>query len=220
MIYLITHRNYLENVKVRRFASLRGATAELSRVDPDPAVGGFIIDTDSNLGDLGSKTLIDLYNLWREPDDREVAKFESRTVARQRFFARLEARFSKLPEVEDPAQEETTMAKSAAVKKVKTEKTPKAPKAGRELGKPAGLVADFRQVRAGTDRAKVLKMMDGTKTTAQIAKAIEKDDKTVLTVAYCLSRDSGIGYKMEDGKLVAIYPGSKTYEDAIKPASE
>lgn len=218
MIYLLTHRNYLENVKVRRFASLKGAEAELSKVDPDPAVGGFVLDTDSNLSDLGSKLLVDLFNLWREPEDREVTKFENKTTARQRFFARLEARFSKLPEIEDPAPtEESVMAKSAAVKKVKVEK---APKAGREVGKPAGLVADFRQVRGGTDRAKVLKMMDGTKTTAQIAKAIDKDEKTVLTVAYCLNRDSGIGYKMDDGKLVAIYPGSKSYEDAIKPASE
>lgn len=240
-IFIIQYRNYLEDVKVTRYVDQASASREMAKVHPDPAVSSFVVNTDSNLAEMSSSMLVTLYNLWRDEGDKEVKKFENRTIARTRFLTRLEVRFGKLPEIEVPAEPAPKPETPAAApppgpgtpasaeakepematktKKEKKEKKAKANGEGRVIGKPAGLVADFRQVRDGTDRQKVLKLMDGTKTVSQIAKAIDKDEKYVLTAAYCLNRDSAIGYGIEDGKLLATYPGSKTYEDAIKPAA-
>ena len=112
------------------------------------------------------------------------------------------------------ATKATAAAKGKALKK---EKQTNGTGASRVVGKPAGLVGDFKQVRPGTARQKILKLMaPGNKTVKQIADAVELDEKTVLVHANTMHRDCGIGYKVDDGKLVALFPGSKTYEDAIK----
>lgn len=125
---------------------------------------------------------------------------------------------------DDTQQETTTMPKKNGDKKAaKPRGTETGAKRGTKMsaGKPAGLVADFRPVRPGTDRATVLQLMDGDHTTASIAKAIENTDRMVLAHAYCLARDCGIGYRFnETGKLEALFPGSKTLEDAIKAPVE
>lgn len=231
--YVVRYRLPLTiaNIKVDRFERFEDAEA-FAKAPDNEGFAAFAADLDtSSLAEIGSPLLVDLYNAMRDEDDREIKKFENRKIARDRFFARLGARFHHLSVTEVPAKkaEETSASTTqegetelAKTKKAKAEKKPRAKTngAGREVGKPAGLVADFGSVREGTDRAKVLKLMDGSKTAAQIAKAIEKDEKTVMTVAYCLHRDCAIGYKVEDGKLLALYPGQKTFEDALKKAAK
>lgn len=229
--YLIRYRNYLEDTRIEKYATADLAAAALAVPSNDPHEGGFEVFPDSNLGHISSKCMVDLFNLWRDPDDKVLTKFENRTIARQRFLARLEARAKDIPVIEEPAKpiatepKETDMAQKAA-KKAKTERAPKVTH-DRIEGKPAGLVADFRPIREGTDRQKVLKLMNGTKTPEGIATQLEfvasggkPDVKKVLTIAYCIARDSAIGYRMTEGKMEAIYPGSKTYSDAVKKAEK
>ena len=104
-------------------------------------------------------------------------------------------------------------------KKAKTKKEPAAP---RVIKGDVGKVADFKPVRAGTARAKVVKMgAGGDKSVAQIASAIDGDRKTVLTHLFCMNRDCAIGYEVtDDGKVVLTFPGSKTIDDAIKEPAE
>jgi len=103
----------------------------------------------------------------------------------------------------------------------KKEKKAKEPKAPHKIGAPKGKVEDFRPVRAGTARAKVVELSGGGKTLAQIAARIGKDRKTVLAHLFCLNRDCGVGYDVgEDDRVTLTLPGSKTLEDAIKQAAE
>lgn len=74
----------------------------------------------------------------------------------------------------------------------------------------------FKQVRPGTIRAKVLTLMDGTKTAEQIGKRVGQTSKGVLAHAYCLTRDCGIGYSLEGGKVKALYPQGQSLAKAIK----
>ncbi len=84
----------------------------------------------------------------------------------------------------------------------------------------AGSLSDFRQVHSGTDRAHVLKLMNGKHTPHHIATLLGGGKFTaryVLVHAYCLRRDCGIGYSLGvTGKLVALYPNEHGYGDAIK----
>lgn len=87
---------------------------------------------------------------------------------------------------------------------------------GRKVGKPAKTVAELGTCRAGTARAKILKLMDGTKTAESIGKAVGVSTTTVMAHAFCLHRDVGVGYKLtDDGKLEALYPGQKTIDDVV-----
>lgn len=228
----------LDHVIVQRFEKLGDAQTQATLPDRDPAVGAFVVDPETGfVSDMGTPFLVNLFNLWRAPDDKEIKKFENRNIARNRFIARLEANFQTQPVFEVPAKATVSQSETVPSETVQQPEgesdlsangKPKKAKAGgkprekstREVGKPAGLVSDFGQVREGTDRAKILKAMDGSRTTAALAKLIDKDEKTVMTIAYCIHRDCGIGYKLEDGKLLAIYPGSKTFEDALKKAEK
>ncbi len=85
--------------------------------------------------------------------------------------------------------------------------------------RPASSLDKFKQIRAETDRAKVLKLMNGTKSADQIAVTLGGGKFTaryVMAHAYCTHRDCGIGYRLTDtGKLLAVYPVERTYRDAI-----
>jgi len=226
--YIIRYRNYLEDVRILKYATDALAEEAIKAPSKDPAEGGFVVHPDSNLGDISAKCMVDLFNLWRDPEDKNISKFENRTIARQRFPARLEARAQSLPVIEGPEKpnEASTEAKENDMPAAKKKLVARKPANGnpRVERKPAGLVANFRQVREGTDRQRVLKLMNGTKSPEQIATHLEMvadggkpDVKKVLTIAYCINRDSAIGYRInESGKLEAVYPGSKTYEDAVK----
>ena len=75
----------------------------------------------------------------------------------------------------------------------------------------------FKSVREGTFRAALLRAMDGTKTVAEIAAESGKAASLVLSHAFCLTRDCGIGYSTKDGKLTVVFPEGKTIADAIAP---
>lgn len=104
----------------------------------------------------------------------------------------------------------------------KTKTKTKEAAAPRKIGASAGKVADFKPVRAGTARAKVIELgLKAAHTVAQIAARIGKDEKMVLAHLFCLKRDSGIGYDVDENRRVTVtLPGSKTLEDAIKQPAE
>jgi hypothetical protein len=85
-------------------------------------------------------------------------------------------------------------------------------------GKPAKAVAEFKPVRAGTDRAVVLKMaaVKSTASLETIAKELKCEPKYIAVHLYSLNRDSGIGYEVDAaGGIELKFPGSKTVKDAI-----
>lgn len=211
---------------------------------------GLAIDKAEDI-DLSGPGLVALYNALA-PISGPVNKFESRSRGKERVFALIEdeylykphADFSPAAEVESPASpaDETQAPANAgeeaaspiteggedvATKKKARKsraKTTTAERKHRGTGNAAGKVADFRQVREGTDRQKVLKLMNGQHTAEQIAQELgwgEAGAKKVGQVAFCLSRDCAIGYEFsESGKIKAVYPGEKTYRDAVKKAKE
>ena len=114
----------------------------------------------------------------------------------------------------------------AAAKKAADKAADKAAKAAAQPAKvPGGKAAagqdpvpsKFKSVREGTFRAALLRAMDGTKTVAEIAAESGKAASLVLSHAFCLTRDCGIGYSTKDGKLTVVFPEGKTIADAIAP---
>lgn len=226
--YLITYRDYLEDVAVFKFAERAHAEAALARPDGDRA--GFVVSPEDSLAEIGTPTLLRLYNAWRDEGDREVSKFESRAVGRNRFLVRLETRFRKLPVTEGPAKEtapasagpvegategETEMTKTATKRKTNGEAKPRK----RGGGQPAGKVSEFKPVREGSIRHGILKLLNGRHTAEDIAKEMKSKATTVSSHIFCLKRDCGIGYEIsEDGKVTALFPTGKTMKDAVRPA--
>ncbi len=169
------------------------------------------------------------------PDRPLAGKFETHDAAARRTFALLYAKFNQLavtpfevitPNLSvppsHPIEETIDMAKSATTNGVRSSR---APGVGRLISqRPAGLVSEFKQTRQGTDRAQVLKLMDGTKTPDEIAVEMgggKFDAKYVMAHAYCLHRDCAIGYELtKEGKLLALYPRGRSYGDAIKAPVE
>lgn len=128
-----------------------------------------------------------------------------------------------IPELATTTTEGDDMAKTKTTAP-KKDKTPKPAKAA--AGQKPKPVGELGTVREGTDRAKILALMDGTRTPAEISKAMgfpakfSGDEKKatgyVNQHAYCAWRDSGVGYEFVDGKLLALYPGKKTLADVVK----
>jgi hypothetical protein len=85
-------------------------------------------------------------------------------------------------------------------------------------GKPAKRVDEFRPVRAGTDRAKLIEELDSGK--CKVPQMANKY-KALSTMLLCMNRDCGIGYHVDEDLVITLkYPGSKTLEDAIKQPAE
>lgn len=91
---------------------------------------------------------------------------------------------------------------------------------------PAGKVAEFKPVRAGSIRARIIGLMDGKHTIDQVAKAVDSSRSNLRVTLNCLLRDCGIGHKIDDNEnLTVLFPGSKTLADAVaapeaKPAKK
>lgn len=128
------------------------------------------------------------------------------------------------PPIQRDEKENDTMATQAAAKAPKPAKAAKPAKAKtvstRGKGKPAGKVADFRQVKVGSARERILSLMTGQHTAEQIAAMVGGIDAAKVGAhAFCLSRDCGIGYEYgEGGTLKALFPTGKTLADALKVA--
>lgn len=195
--------------------------------------------------DLSGPALVSLYNALakNDPSHIDIKKFESRSVGKRRIWDFLnQAHQHKphetaeaapavekgdTPEAAQPVpgrdenEETDDMAakKKAAKKAAKKTTKPAGEKKPRGKGKSAGKVADFRPVREGTDRQKVLKLMNGQNTAEQIGTELDMPAKKVGTIVFCMSRDNGIGYEFgPKGQLKALFPGSNTYKDAVKAA--
>lgn len=103
--------------------------------------------------------------------------------------------------------------------KAKAKKSETNGAARRAAGKPAGLVGDFRQVRAGSTRAAVLAAMTGKLTVEEAARKVGVTRTQLLAHAHCLHRDCAIGYAVdEQGRIAALYPGQRALADAVRAA--
>ena len=108
-------------------------------------------------------------------------------------------------------------AKKAADKAAKAAAQPAKVPGGKAAAGQDPVPSKFKSVREGTFRAALLRAMDGTKTVAEIAAESGKAASLVLSHAFCLTRDCGIGYSTKDGKLTVVFPEGKTIADAIAP---
>ena len=119
-------------------------------------------------------------------------------------------------EAEKAAKAEAA-AKKAADKAAKAAAQPAKVPGGKAAAGQDPVPSKFKSVREGTFRAALLRAMDGTKTVAEIAAESGKAASLVLSHAFCLTRDCGIGYSTKDGKLTVVFPEGKTIADAIAP---
>ena len=108
-------------------------------------------------------------------------------------------------------------AEKAADKAAKAAAQPAKVPGGKAAAGQDPVPSKFKSVREGTFRAALLRAMDGTKTVAEIAAESGKAASLVLSHAFCLTRDCGIGYSTKDGKLTVVFPEGKTIADAIAP---
>ncbi len=243
-VYLAAQRGFFKDLKITTHPTPEAAEAFGAKYGPEWAAH---VIRDDNDPDLGGPALVSLYNAIGKgrPEHIDLKKFESRAIGKRRVYFVLDELYKHQPHEphtppapgdtiqattkpdegaapEGEEQESNDMAAKKKAKKAKTAK-PAGEKKSRGKGKAAGKVADFRPVREGTDRQKVLKLMNGTSTAAQIAGELgfgEGGEKKVGTIVFCMSRDNGIGYEFgAKGQLKALYPGDKTYKDAVKKPS-
>lgn len=217
MQYAITWNAELADVRVYRSEDFKDIEAAVTR---EPCRSVAYATTADDLRLLNSSLMVKLYNeLAARSGVSPVKKFEDKATACRRLFSRMEENAESAPEAEPPAaepepEENAQMAKAKTKAKTKVERKP------REVGKPAKAVSEFHQMRAGTKRAEVLKLMDGSLSLEQVSKRAELEPARVLAHCFCTWRDCGIGYAVEDGKLVAKYPGQRGYADAIQEKAQ
>ena len=102
---------------------------------------------------------------------------------------------------------------------VSTERAKKTRPAGEKKSKahPAGKAADFRPVRAGTARARVVEAATRAGATlASVAAHAGVDRRTLMTHLFCLGRDCAIGYELDGEGVKLLFPATLTAADAIK----
>jgi hypothetical protein len=239
--YLAAQRSVFKEVRVTTHPNPKAAAAFLESYPSEWT--GYVI-ADENDPDLSGPGLVMLYNALARglPGHQDVKKFESRGAGKRRIWAVLTQAHEHKPHEtavpapavetgdtkeavnQDPGRghEDQEIEAMASKKKTKKPAKPAGEKKSRGKGKAAGKVADFRPVREGTDRHKVLKMMNGSNTAEQIAAELGMNSKKVGTIVFCMSRDNGIGYEFgAKGQLKALFPGEKTLKDAVKkPAAE
>lgn len=237
--YLLHYVEIAKDLKVLRFEDGKLASVyAFEQLEPERIAK--VVSSEDSLRDrtaFSTSLLVALYNAMGP--EKLLAKFENHETGVRRTFALIEWAYGSLeltkvelpndsptiqPSSEESEQETTTMAKSNG-NGTKTEKAKRSRAPGTARGvtaQPAGTVAEFKQVRAGSDRAHVLKLMDGSKTPEQIAKSLgggKFDGKYIMQHAYCLKRDSGIGYEITAaGHLNALFPKNRSFADAIKEA--
>lgn len=222
-------------IRVSGYESREAAQADAN------ASGGDVIVQVGDLAHLTGKALVDVYNTFAA---KPVKKFETADVGRKRVYELIVKTMgvgavSDAASVGNPSlsqdvavqpvlpavvterkevEQTTAVSSSPSVEDdmaKTTTKTKKAPSA-RKVGKPAKTVAELGTCRAGTARAKILKLMDGSKTAEAIGKAVGVPTTMVMAHAFCLHRDVGVGYKLtDDGKLEALFPGQKTIDDVV-----
>lgn len=155
-------------------------------------------------------------------DARERRSFKDRAEAIahcDRVESQIRAHRQGAAEAEQQEESDVKKSKSKTTKKPAVKKAA-AKKAAAEKPRAAGkeprAASELGVVRAGTTRARILALADGTRTVDAVAKATGVDRKMVLAHAYCTWRDAGVGYRVDEkDKLAALYPGKKTIDDVV-----
>lgn len=183
----------------------RGA-AETARFDDAVT---YVLETEADTRTLVNRTLVGLFNALTTSG---VTKFESHAAGTKRLL-------SVLPTVAKAPPSQATAAATKKEAPVSETKEGKTTRSKMTTGKPAD-PEKFKEgrVRSGTDRARVLTLMDGTRTAEEIdaAMAFEKKGYS-LSHFYCLARDCGIGYEFDGERRVsAVYPDGQSLGTAVK----
>lgn len=73
------------------------------------------------------------------------------------------------------------------------------------------------RVRPGTDRHRVLRLLDGSRTPTEIGRRLGfARPGYALSHLYCLARDVGVGYQLdEEGRATALYPEGESLDTAV-----
>lgn len=172
---------------------------------------------------------------------KEVKKFENHEKAVRRcavLAQAIRANQKKTAEPAPAAPETTEVSQSAApetsgetdmAKKAKAKKTNGDARKPRVIKKAPGSVADLGTIRAGTDRAIVLGLCNGSRTAEQVSAEAKQKVKSkgkmspgyVLQHLYSANRDAGVGYEVgENGKISLAFPGSKSLKDIVVAKTE
>lgn len=116
--------------------------------------------------------------------------------------------------------EEDTMAKkqkAAAKRAAKANGDARKPRVSDVAPK---LASEMKMIRTGTDRYRVLSLVDGKRTLKRLGEMAEMEPNYVRQHLSVANRDMGVGYKIdEDGVVTLRFPGSKGLEDYVKPAA-
>jgi hypothetical protein len=91
------------------------------------------------------------------------------------------------------------------------------------MSRSPGLVADFKQVRSDTRRSAIVRTAGkpGGCTVADVLDASGIPDRKRLTAhLFCLHRDCGFGYIVDGDHIALMFPGARTWRDAIRQIPE
>ena len=85
--------------------------------------------------------------------------------------------------------------------------------------KEAGPVADFKQVRDGSARSIIVTLAGrvGGAKLDEILTAIKQKRGRLMFHLHCMNRDCGYGYEVDGDRVTVIFPGQRTWRDAIRP---
>ena len=226
MTFLITHPADLKTFLFTRYVDDAAAKAGLEGT-PEGTFGN-IVGAAEDLKNFGGASLVTMYNALRS--DNPITRFDTSANARRRVFEALES--ANLPVLAVPAN---AAAKEPPKKKAKQKPEPptgdadvvvahhdkeaavakkeKTTRAG--LERPVGKVGDLKPVRDGSGRADVLKLLDGKHTAEAIVKQLKITSSALIGYARFFGK-IGIGISVaENGKVTAVYPGTKTIADVI-----
>lgn len=218
---IVTWTEWLENWTIGRLAEGASADEYLNTLPADRTAFAFDTDAADWLGAQWRERftcpqLVQIFNTIRDTTVPAVTKFENKDAALRRLTGQMIARARELPEVGavPPTQAQR---KERAVSEEGTKKR------GRmATGQPAN-AEKFKpgRVKPGTARGRVLALMDGTRTGADIDAEMSFKAGYSMSHFYCLARDCGVGYAFDSEQRVrALYPLGQTLDTALGAAKE
>jgi hypothetical protein len=229
MTFLMHWSGIAEDLQVARYATKPAAQGAAEKLPNERSA--WVIEEALDFKDVSGSIMVAIYNQWAH---NPIKKFENRDAAQRRVFMALTDKFGNLP-MSDFQEDTPPLAPEPAAPTIEPEAAaPEAPtneevptttmaKSKKErvfTGYPASSVADFSPMRDGV-RASVLRLMDGKNTIGDIAKSVRKKEAVVRQHMYLMSTVHGVGCEVsENGKVKAVFPGSKTVKDAIKSKEE
>jgi len=149
---------------------------------------------------------------------KPIQKFESREMGIKRCALLASSlRAAKSGEEAVAARDSGQAEEDVVAKKAKVAKKANGEKKPRSGGKPCKPAAEMKTIRTGTDRYRVLSLVDGKRTLSRIAELAEMKPGYVRQHLHVANRDVGVGYSISADEVVELkFPGSKGLADYTK----